>query len=173
MMASMQHFKLRPMRREDLAPVHALETAIFPTPWSLNSYEFELERNPASEQWVIETHSAGEIKIAAYAVCWILGDELHIANLAVAAEFRRQGLGRRLLEHMLLRAAADGLRSATLEVRVGNQAALALYTGFGFREVARRKGYYHDNHEDALLMQLPHMEAIVSTEADIEIVKDR
>ncbi len=168
-----QTFKLRPMRRRDLAQVHALEEIIFPTPWSLNSYEFELERNPASEQWVIEAQAAGEAKIAAYAVCWLLGDELHIANLAVAPEFRRLGLGRRLLEHMLRRAAADGLRSATLEVRVGNQAAQALYTSFGFQEVARRRGYYRDNHEDALLMQLPHIDAVMQPEAHIEIVQDR
>jgi ribosomal-protein-alanine N-acetyltransferase len=171
MTAATQNFKLRPMRREDLAPVHALELVIFPTPWSLNSYEFELERNPASEQWVIEQVFSKQV--VAYSVCWILGDELHIANLAVAAEFRRQGLGRRLLEHMLHRAAADGLHSATLEVRAGNQAAQSLYTSFGFHEVARRKGYYRDNHEDALLMQLPHIEANIPTEADIEIVKDR
>lgn len=173
MMAPAQTFKLRPMRRADLTQVHALEEIIFPTPWSMNSYEFELERNPASEQWVIETQADSEIKIAAYSVCWLLGDELHIANLAVAPEFRRLGLGRRLLEHMLRRAAADGIHSATLEVRVGNLAAQALYAGFGFHEVARRKGYYRDNHEDALLMQLPHIEAAIQPEVNIEIVKDR
>ncbi len=171
MTAPTQNFNLRPMRREDLVPVHALELAIFPTPWSLNSYEFELERNPASEQWVIEQISNGQV--VAYSVCWILGDELHIANLAVAAEFRRLGLGRCLFEHILRRGAAKGLHSATLEVRAGNQAAQALYASFGFHEVARRKGYYQDNHEDALLMQLPHIEVIVPAEAEIEIVKDR
>lgn len=171
MKAQSQTFKLRPMRRTDLAPVHALEEIIFPTPWSLNSYEFELERNPASEQWVIEANDKAEV--AAYAVCWLLGDELHIANLAVAPQFRRLGLGRRLLEHMLRRAAVAGLHSATLEVRVSNEAAQALYSSFGFHEVARRKAYYRDNQEDALLMQLPNIEAVTSPEANIEIVKDR
>ena len=88
-------FLLRRMAPIDLQKVHALEIAIFPTPWSLNSYEFELERNPASEQWVIETTMDESSQIAAYSVCWRLGDELHIANLAVAEEYRQQGLGRR------------------------------------------------------------------------------
>lgn len=151
-------FHLRPMRHEDLAQVHALEEIIFPTPWSLNSYEFELERNPASRQWVIVDRSEAEQEqIAAYCVCWLLGDEMHIANLAVSPEFRRQGLGRELLVHMLNYGAANGIRSATLEVRAGNRAALELYKSFGFQVVGRRKGYYRDNQEDALLMQLPQI----------------
>jgi ribosomal-protein-alanine N-acetyltransferase len=90
-------------------------------------------------------------------VCWLLGDELHIANIAVAPKFRRLGLGRRLLGHVLHRAAEKGMQSATLEVRVGNRAALSLYESYGFQEVGRRKRYYSDNREDALLLQLPHL----------------
>jgi ribosomal-protein-alanine N-acetyltransferase len=97
--------------------------------------------------------------VVAYSVCWMLGDEMHIANIAVAQRFRRRGLGRKLLSHVLARAAEKGLLSATLEVRAGNQAAQALYASFGFVEIARRARYYSDNHEDALLMQLSHLDA--------------
>lgn len=158
MSTQVQKFRLRAMRREDIVQVHALEERIFPTPWSLRSYEFELERNPASEQWVIET---GDQQIAAYLICWLLGDEVHIANIAVAPEFRRLGLGRRLLAHTLTSAAEDGFKSATLEVRAGNQAAQALYASFGFRVVGRRKHYYRDNNEDALLMQLAQLDSLL------------
>lgn len=153
-------FKLRRMRRADVPEVFALEQRIFPTPWTQKSYEFELERNPASEQWVIEASSeADEAQVVAYSVCWMLGDEMHIANIAVAPRFRRKGLGRRLLAHVLNRAAEKGLQSATLEVRASNQAALVLYARFGFVEIGRRPRYYSDNHEDALLLQLPQLNA--------------
>lgn len=149
---------MRRMRRADLEQVFALEQIIFPTPWSFKSYEFELERNPASEQWLIETlNEYDEWRVVAYSVCWKLGDELHIANIAVAPGQRRLGLGRRLLRHVLQRAIEQDMESATLEVRAGNHAAQALYASFGFTQVGRRKQYYSDNREDALLLQLPHL----------------
>ncbi len=147
------------MRRTDIEQVLALEQIIFPTPWSLKSYEFELDNNPASRQWVIEVEDAGgNWGIVAYSVCWILGDEVHIANFAVASEYRRRGLGRRLLSHILLRALEEGMHSATLEVRAGNQAAQGLYAAYGFEQVGLRKQYYSDNREDALLLQLPNLQ---------------
>lgn len=146
------------MRLEDIDTVYALEVAIFPTPWSRTSYLFELQQNSASHQWVIESQPEGQI--AAYVVCWLLGgDELHIANIAVAPEFRRQGLGRRLLAHVLAAGGELGAMSAALEVRASNLAAQQLYAEFGFEVVAVRKGYYQDNHEDALLMELPNLAA--------------
>ena len=167
-------FKLRPMRRADLEQVLALEERIFPTPWSMNSYVFELEQNPASEQWVIAARGRqGAWQVAAYSVCWVLGDEVHIANLAVSPEFRRMGLGRRLLSHVLTRAAEEGLRHATLEVRAGNLAAQALYSNFGFQIAARRKHYYRDNHEDALLMHLAHLDAVATNETRMVLVEGK
>jgi ribosomal-protein-alanine N-acetyltransferase len=151
-------FKLRRMRSADIDQVFQLEQRIFPTPWTRKSYEFELEQNPASEQWVIEAWMEHEVwQIVAYSVCWLLGDEVHVANIAVAPKFRRLGLGRRLMDHILHRAVEKGMQSATLEVRVGNRAALNLYESYGFQEVGRRKRYYSDNREDALLLQLPHL----------------
>jgi len=157
--------RLRKMRSEDVAAVHALELAIFPTPWSLNSYEFEVSENQASEPWVAEVRREdGEAVIAGYVVPWLLLDEVHIANIAVAPLFRRKGLARRMLQHVLDRAAEKGAQRASLEVRAGNAAAQALYASFGFEEVGRRKRYYHDNGEDALLLELdplPESEVMV------------
>lgn len=155
-------FTLRPMERRDLEAVHALELSIFPTPWSFNSYKFELEGNPASELWVIEAPSGA---VAAYAVVWLLVDEAHIANIAVAPDYRRQGLGRRLLRHALIRAAKDGMRYATLEVRAGNRAARSMYKSFGFEVVGKRKAYYRDNQEDALTMRLEALDRVLLAEA--------
>jgi ribosomal-protein-alanine N-acetyltransferase len=160
--AAKTQVKVRRMRRADIEQVFALEQRIFPTPWSLKSYEFELEQNPASEQWVIEGNGG---EIAAYCVCWFLGDEVHIANLAVAEAQRRLGLGRRLLAHILKRAVDKGAVSATLEVRASNLAAQALYASFGFAQVGRRKNYYSDNREDALLLQLVHLEHLPALSA--------
>lgn len=152
-------FRLRPMRSEDVPEVHALEEDIFPTPWSLKSYRFEVEHNPASEPLVVEARDGRSgVSIAAYIVPWLLVDEVHIANIAVAPRFRRLGLARRLLQHVLRRAARAGACSASLEVRAGNGAAQALYRGMGFEVVGRRKRYYRDNGEDALLMRLESLE---------------
>ncbi len=156
-------YVLRRMQLADVVAVHQLEEQIFPTPWSLNSYLFELERNPASQQWVIETKG----EIAAYAVCWLLGgEEFHVANIAVAPAFRRQGLGRRLLAHVLAAGAELGASSAALEVRAGNVEAQALYSQFGFEVAAVRKGYYQDNHEDALLMIHPNLQAFLQPQSN-------
>jgi ribosomal-protein-alanine N-acetyltransferase len=154
------------MRHTDIEQVFALEQIIFPTPWSLKSYEFELGSNPASRQWVIEAEEDGNWRIAAYSVCWALGDELHIANFAVAPGFRRRGLGRKLLSHVLQSAVDEGMHSATLEVRAGNQAAQALYAAYGFEQVGLRKQYYSDNREDALLLQLPKLAKAVINPPD-------
>lgn len=159
---SATNFTLRPMERRDLEAVHALELAIFPTPWSFNSYQFELERNNASELWVL---AASNGDVAAYAVVWLLVDEAHIANIAVAPDYRQQGLGRRLLRHALGRAAQSGMRYATLEVRVSNKAARQLYKSFGFEVVGKRKAYYRDNQEDALTMRLEALDRVLLAEA--------
>lgn len=154
------------MQVADVAAVHELEEQIFPTPWSLNSYFFEVQQNSASHQWVMEAQYPDHNEIAAYAVCWLLGgEEFHVANIAVASRYRRQGLGRRLLAFVLAAGAELGASSAALEVRAGNVEAQALYTQFGFEVVAVRKGYYQDNHEDALLMARPDLQAFLQPQS--------
>jgi ribosomal-protein-alanine N-acetyltransferase len=81
-------------------------------------------------------------------------DELHVATIATHPEFRRQGIGKTLLTHALKSAREEGVVRSFLEVRASNQAAIEMYKSFGFIEDGRRKEYYKDNHEDAILMTL-------------------
>jgi len=94
--------------------------------------------------------AAGDV--VAYCACWVVFDELHINSVAVDATRRRQGIARRLLEHVLGEAAADGARGATLEVRQSNEAARGLYEGLGFRVEGVRRNYYQNPKEDALIL---------------------
>jgi ribosomal-protein-alanine N-acetyltransferase len=146
---------LRAMQMDDIEQVAALDRLSFSLPWSANSYRFELLENQASRLWVAELLDDDQpVKIVAMIVIWQIVDEAHIATLAVHPEYRRLGLGRRLLAFALMEAARGGLTTATLEVRAGNLAAQALYRQFGFFIAGVRPRYYLDNHEDALIMDV-------------------
>lgn len=95
----------------------------------------------------------GEEK-AGYGEIRMIAGEAQIYNIAVAPEFRREGIGEALLRHMIEKAEESGCSLVTLEVRDGNGAALSLYEKLGFREVGRRRGYYSKGKEDAVLMDL-------------------
>ena len=102
---------------------------------------------------IIAVAECGDEK-AGYGEIRMVAGEAQIYNIAVAPEFRREGIGEALLRHMIAKAEDDGCELVTLEVRGGNEAAMALYTKLGFREVGRRKGYYSKGGEDAVLMDL-------------------
>lgn len=141
---------IRRMTAEDLDAVHALDERSFVNPWPRRSFEFELYENRASAQWVAELDGV----LAGVIVTWLLAEEAHIATIAVQPELRRGGIAARLLCAALQALAAEGARTAALEVRASNEPALRLYRRFGFVEVGQRKGYYQDNGEDAILMDL-------------------
>jgi ribosomal-protein-alanine N-acetyltransferase len=92
-------------------------------------------------------------RVVGYLCLWEIADELHITNIAVDPALRRQGIGRTLLRGVLDDARQRGLRLVALEVRPSNIEARALYESFGFRVVGRRRGYYYDTGEDALVME--------------------
>jgi [ribosomal protein S18]-alanine N-acetyltransferase len=144
------NYVIRKMIMKDLDQVVAIDQASFSLPWPTRSFQFELTDNPASRSWVIEWDE----KIVAMIVSWLILDELHIATIATQPEFRRQGLGRKLLNHALLTAREEGAVRAFLEVRESNAVAINMYQSFGFVEDGRRKEYYKDNNEDAVLMSL-------------------
>jgi len=151
---------LRPIRPEDIDAVHAIEDISFANPWPLSSYHFEVLENKASRPLLAEvTREDMSKQVVGMIIPWLLVDEVHIANIAVSPEYRRQGIACQLMQTALLDCVQQGAVSASLEVRASNLAAQALYARFGFETVGRRKAYYHDNREDALLMTVEKITA--------------
>ena len=138
--------QLRPLLEADLPAVLAIEEASFSSPWTQTSFLHELH-SPHSQLTVAERQE----KIVGYLCCWYVADEVHILDVAVHPEARRQGIGEHLLGHALANGRQKAARSANLEVRRSNLPARALYEKFGFSEIAVRRRYYSDG-EDALLM---------------------
>ncbi|MEA3408756.1 MAG: ribosomal protein S18-alanine N-acetyltransferase [Candidatus Eisenbacteria bacterium] len=136
------------MRTSDLDRVCAIEEEIFPMPWSRASFEDELATDRCAFPWVAEKDGV----VVAYLISWLVEDELHVGNIAVAPSLQGEGVGRALFAYCLGRAFERGVTRATLEVRVSNARAIALYEDHGFIPVALRKRYYSDTDEDALVM---------------------
>ena len=144
---------IRPMNADDLDAVTAIEAATFARPWSRTSFQQELERNVAARYLVAEKNG----QTVGYAGAWIILDESHITNIAVAEAERGQGIGRMLTEALMQYLSNLGAAYATLEVRVSNERAQNLYKSLGFISVGKRKRYYEDNNEDAFLMVCQNM----------------
>ena len=103
--------------------------------------------------------------ILGYVSVWIMGSDAHIVGIAVREELRGRGIGELLLIGAVEMGLRQGLETVTLEVRVSNAVAQALYTKYGFREVGVRKGYYRDNNEDALIMSTDPIASVDFQEA--------
>ena len=145
---------IRRMTLADVDQVHAIELATFPVPWSRQSLVDEMERNVCA-RYLVAVDDAGSI--LAYAGAWIIFDEAHVTNVAVAQTHRGQGIGKQIMLALMQYAANLGADYLTLEVRRSNMVAQALYKKLGFMELAVRKRYYEDNGEDALLLVCDHM----------------
>jgi len=146
----------RRMTLEDVPAVHEIDLLSFSLPWSERSFRFEVTENPVSRGWVAELDG----QVVAMLVLWQIIDEAHIATLATLPDFRRQGIGERLLINALMAAREEGARHAFLEVRAGNLAAQTLYKKYGFIAAGVRPHYYKDNHEDAILMDLDDLNSL-------------
>lgn len=136
------------MTCEHLDEVLAIEQASFSTPWSRYAFTYELLENEFAHYIVA---LAGG-KVVGYAGMWIILDEAHVTNVAVHPAYRRRRIGKRLMQELMRRAALLGARRMTLEVRTSNRAARRLYAALGFVERGRRRGYYTDTKEDAVIM---------------------
>lgn len=133
-------FVLRPLTRDDVARVAAIEADSFATPWSEAAFASELDL-PFSRSVV--AHPVGDpTNVAGYVVWWRVSDEVHLLDLAVAASSRRCGVGELLARRVLDDARECAARMTTLEVAEDNLPARALYERLGFSSVLTRKDYY-------------------------------
>ncbi|KAF0159736.1 MAG: ribosomal-protein-alanine N-acetyltransferase [Syntrophaceae bacterium] len=139
------------MKKDDLPEILAIERASFPTPWTEGMFLDEL-RTTHAQCLVIKIEITGKTVIAAYIIFWFVVDEVHLHNLAVSNEFRRQGLAYNMMNLMADIALQVGINRQTLEVRESNHEAINLYRKCGFVVKGRRPLYYTDTHEDALVM---------------------
>ncbi len=138
------------MQPADMEAVLEVERAAYSSGWPATAFERELTQNRMA-RYVVLREAPGE-RIVGFGGLWLMVDEAHVVTVAVLPDLRRRGYGRALVHALLHVAIEHGMTMATLEVRVSNQAARALYRAYGFYEVGLRKRYYSDNHEDAVIM---------------------
>ena len=144
----MRSLDIRTMRSADLPQVMLIELSTFTMPWSEATFRGLLRRRD-SDLFVADIKG----EIAGYAVFWAVLDQGELGNVAVDESHRGQGIGSKLIQAVLERAADRGVREVFLEVRKSNVGAQDLYKTFGFSEVGRRKNYYLEPLEDALVMK--------------------
>jgi len=141
------------MSLADVSAVHEIERLSFTTPWPAYAFEQELKGNRLAHYLVAR---AGH-RLVGFAGVWMMVDEAHITTFGVHPHWRRQSIGRRLLLKVWELAIDIGARRMTLEVRESNAGAQAMYRAFGFEVAGRRRAYYTDDGEDALVMTTPEL----------------
>lgn len=179
------HVIVRRMTLDDIDQVVEIDRLSFPIPWPARSYRYELLNNSRNSTfYVVEraSHSpqgggqpSGWLKrligtephvpeapapqVLAYSGFWHIADEAHISTIAVHPDWRGKKLGELLVWVMVRQAILQGATMVTLEVRVSNTVAQNLYRKYGFDITGLRRGYYHDNHEDAYMMTAAPLDA--------------
>jgi ribosomal-protein-alanine N-acetyltransferase len=164
------------MQVSDLRQVMDIERVAFPSPWPASAYRYELTQNDLSTYLVLkQRRSAGARRggrimsplrrrtdetVLGYGGFWMIVDEAHISTLAVHPEWRGHSLGELMLVALIDAALQRGAAEVTLEVRVSNLVAQSLYAKYAFVQVGRRRGYYRDNQEDALIMTTPKVDGV-------------
>ena len=145
------------MRLADIAQVHEIESLSFSSPWPTYAFEQELRANRLARYVVARSTGQGGERVVGFAGLWLMVDEAHITTFGVHPGWRRQGVGRRLLLRLVDLSIELGAARMTLEVRVSNTAAQALYHGIGFTIAGTRTRYYTDDGEDAFVMTTPDL----------------
>lgn len=135
----MSNLLIRKAKIGDIPEVHRIEKESFKRPWSFASFLFEL-KNPFSNFYVLEKDK----KVIGYFILWDMGEEFHLANIAITKEERGKGYAKLFLEKILEMAKKEKKERIRLEVRVSNERAIKIYKQFGFKMTKRLTGYYGD-----------------------------
>ncbi|OAJ72631.1 ribosomal-protein-alanine acetyltransferase [Brevibacillus sp. SKDU10] len=143
-----KQLEFRYMTLDDVERIAELERICFPTPWPLEAFINELTINPNAKYIVAVLDG----QVVGYCGMWLIIDEAHITNICIHPDVRGQRVGLQLMKQMMALAMVLGGERMTLEVRPSNEIARNLYTKLGFEEHGRRKRYYSDNNEDAIIM---------------------
>ena len=136
------------MSREHVPQIAQLESLCFSSPWSERSIESELT-NPLA-LWIVAVDNN---RVAGYVGSQSVMGEADMMNLAVDSDFRRMGIGQKLVEKLVESLTDNAVHSLTLEVRASNESAISLYEKLQFHQVGRRPGYYSGPKEDALILR--------------------
>jgi [ribosomal protein S18]-alanine N-acetyltransferase len=154
------HRNIRMATLQNLEVLVSLEAACFSVPWSKKNFEAELGGNEFSRILFIPHPEYGlKVQAIGYICAWIVFEEIRFLNLAIHAEFRRQGLATQLIREAIHLGSGEGCCRGMLEVRESNHAAKKLYESFHFQAYATRKSYYTNPTEDAILMTLEPLTA--------------
>jgi ribosomal-protein-alanine N-acetyltransferase len=140
--------ELLPMRRRHIPQVLDIEKRVYPRPWTMALFLSEIVQRSTRFYIVARAHR----RVVGYAGLMVFGDEAHVTNIAVDPDLHRRKVASRLLYALITEARRRGATACTLEVRVANHGAQALYHQFGFAPVGIRKNYYAETGEDALIM---------------------
>ena len=143
-----QRTLIEEMTLEDIPAVQEIEREIFLTPWPRNAYRRELLQNRLATYLVLRE----EDELVGYAGLWKMHDEAHVTTVGVRRKEQGRGYGMALMLALIERAYELDARWVTLEVRASNFGAMALYEKLGFKVIGRRRGYYTDDGEDAVVM---------------------
>ncbi len=145
---------IEPMTLEDIPQVIEIEDRSFPNPWSASSFRYEIVENPYASLFVARSTASRPV-VVAFACVWVIDQEIKVNNIAVHPRWRGHGVGARLLQFLIEFGAGQGCREISLEVRPSNAAAIRMYRSAGLVQVGRRKQYYSDTREDAIVMARP------------------
>ena len=144
----MELFTVRPMEESDLEVVMYLENTCFIAPWGLKELNYEINDNPVSNLWVIESSMYG---VAGFVDYWITFDSATICQICINPVFRKKGLASQMMSELIKDCKANKVRNITLEVREHNEPAIRLYERFGFKKILLKEKYY-TNGDNAIYM---------------------